>query len=114
MAPHRGQWYRTGTVITRPWGPAELGSAVDGEKFRTYRSLGVRNPPLAHEAVEAERELGALLPCNVVVYEAADGGVGVSAVDPGALLSVVENPDLGGVATEVTARFERVLDGVAG
>jgi uncharacterized protein (DUF302 family) len=84
------------------------------EEFRNYRILGACNPPLAHEAMETELQLGALLPCNVVVYERDDGAVGVSAVDPGELLSVVDNPDLDPVADEVEARFERALDAVAG
>jgi uncharacterized protein (DUF302 family) len=81
-----------------------------GEEFRKYRILGACNPPLAHEAMEHERELGALLPCNVVVYETDEGTVGVSAVDPARMLSVVDNPDLDPIADEVTERFERVLD----
>jgi uncharacterized protein (DUF302 family) len=83
------------------------------EQFRQYRILGACNPPLAHQALEEEIELGALLPCNVVVYETDDGSVTVAAVDPGTLLSVVDNPALDQVAEEVKARFERVLDSVA-
>lgn len=84
-----------------------------GEDFRRYRILGACNPPLAHQALESEVALGALLPCNVVVYETDDGPVGVQAVDPGRMLSIVENPALDEVAAEVTERFERVLDAVA-
>lgn len=58
---------------------------LDAE-FRKHRILGARNPPLAKQAIEEELQLGALLPCNVVVYETDDGGVGVSAVDPNELL----------------------------
>ncbi|GGM63610.1 uncharacterized protein (DUF302 family) [Halarchaeum rubridurum] len=78
--------------------------------FRKYRILGACNPPLAHEGLEAEPGLGALLPCNVVVYEADDGTVAVRAVDPVVLLESVDNPALDEVATEVRERFERVLD----
>ena len=84
-----------------------------GEEFRQYRILGACNPPLAHEAIAEEIRLGALLPCNVVVYETDEGAVGVSAVDPATMLSVVENPALDSVAEEVGERFERVLDAVA-
>jgi uncharacterized protein (DUF302 family) len=80
------------------------------EDFRRYRILGACNPSLAHQALEDERRLGALLPCNVIVYETDDGEVGVSAVDPETMLSVVENPDLDTVAAEVTTRLQRVLD----
>lgn len=79
------------------------------EDFRRYRILGACNPELAHEALGEELRLGALLPCNVVVYEADDGTVGVSAVDPETLIGVVDDPALDGVATDVRERFERVL-----
>jgi len=80
------------------------------EEFRQYRILGACNPPLAKQALEAEIHLGALLPCNVVVYETDDGAVGVSAVDPHELLSVVDNPALDEIADEVRERFDRVLE----
>ncbi|WP_435146302.1 DUF302 domain-containing protein [Halobaculum sp. P14] len=79
------------------------------EEFRRYRILGACNPPLAHEALETELGLGVLLPCNVVVYEADDGSVAVRAVDPTVMLSVVDDPELDDVASEVRERFERVL-----
>lgn len=80
------------------------------EDFRKYRILGACNPPLARKALEEEVQLGTLLPCNVVVYETDDGEVGVSAVDPEVLLSVVDNPELDRIAEDVRKRFERVLD----
>jgi uncharacterized protein (DUF302 family) len=82
-------------------------------EYRQYRILGACNPPLAKQALDEEPRLGALLPCNVVVYETDDGGVGVSAVDPHKLLSVVDNPALDEVADEVHERFDRVLDELA-
>jgi len=85
-----------------------------GEQFRQYRILGACNPPLAHEAMETELELGALLPCNVIVYERDDGDVGVSAVDPGVMLSVVDNPDLDPVADEVAERLRAAIERVDG
>lgn len=81
-----------------------------GEEFRRYRILGACNPELAHGAMEQELELGALLPCNVIVYETNAGEVCVSAVDPPQMLSLVENPGLDTVAGEVRERFERVLE----
>lgn len=84
---------------------------LDAE-YRQYRILGACNPPLAKQALEEEIQLGALLPCNVVVYE-TDDGVRVSAVDPHELLSVVDNPALDEVADEVRERFDRVLDELA-
>lgn len=82
-------------------------------EYRQYRILGACNPPLAKQALEEEIRLGALLPCNVVVYETDGGSVRVSAVDPHKLLSVVDNPALDEVAEDVHERFERVLDELA-
>jgi uncharacterized protein (DUF302 family) len=89
---------------------ATFAEKLDLDDFRRYRILGACNPPLAHEGLETELRLGALLPCNVVVYEDDDGTVRVSAVDPHALLSVVEGSALDEIAGEVHDRFERVLD----
>ncbi|ELZ32590.1 hypothetical protein C474_07212 [Halogeometricum pallidum JCM 14848] len=82
------------------------------EDFRRYRILGACNPALAHRSLQEEIELGALLPCNVIVYEDNDGGVTVSAVDPEQLVGIADNSALDSVAEEVHERFERVLDAV--
>lgn len=79
------------------------------EDYQQYRILGACNPALAHQALDVDRQLGALLPCNVIVYETDDGGVGVSAVDPEVLLSLVDSSDLQEIASDVRARFDRVL-----
>ena len=79
-------------------------------EYRRYRILGACNPPLAEEGLDAEIDLGVLLPCNVVVYENNDGKVVVSAVDPHAMLSAVENPALDKISDDVSERFDRVLD----
>jgi uncharacterized protein (DUF302 family) len=78
-----------------------------GAEFRRYRILGACNPHLAHRAFQAELEIGLLLPCNVVVYEEADGAT-VSIMDPGAALGFVGNPALGPVAEDARARLQRV------
>ncbi|MFC6987840.1 DUF302 domain-containing protein [Haloplanus sp. GCM10025708] len=83
-----------------------------GEEFRQYRILGACNPPLAYEGLNAETELGALLPCNVIVYEDDNGDIVVSAVDPEQLVGIADNDALDSIATEVTERFERVLAAV--
>jgi uncharacterized protein (DUF302 family) len=81
---------------------------VEGEP---YVILGACNPPLAHQALEAEPDLGVLLPCNVVVYERT-GVTHVSAVDAERMLSIVENPDLAPVAQMVRTRLASVVDRV--
>ncbi len=84
-----------------------------GADFRPYVILGACNPPLAHQALSAELDLGLLLPCNVVVYE-VDGGSMVEAMDPEPVLGFVNNPSLEPIAREVKARLLRVLERVAG
>jgi len=69
--------------------------------------------PLAYEGLTEEIELGALLPCNVIVYENDDGDIVVSAVDPEQLVGIANNDALDSIATEVNERFERVLASVA-
>jgi len=83
-----------------------------GEEFRQYRILGACNPPLALDGLTEEIELGALLPCNVIVYETDNGEVMVSAVDPQQLVGIADNDALDSIATEVNERFERVLSAV--
>ncbi len=77
--------------------------------FINYIILGACNPKLAHEALSAEPGVGVLLPCNVVVTEDADKNAIVSAVDPVALFSVVNRPDVEPLAQEVRNRLRRVL-----
>lgn len=80
---------------------------------RPYRILGACNPSLAHRALEAEAEVGVLLPCNVVVRETDNGAV-VSIMDPSIMSTVTGNPDLRSVAEEARARLKRVADAVSG
>ncbi|MCL5958190.1 MAG: DUF302 domain-containing protein [Chloroflexi bacterium] len=84
-----------------------------GVDFRPYVILGACNPPLAHQALGAELDLGLLLPCNVVVYE-VDGGSMVEPMDPEPVLGLVGNPKLEPIAREVRARMQRVVQRVAG
>jgi uncharacterized protein (DUF302 family) len=82
--------------------------------FRPYVILGACNPPLAHQALSAERDIGLLLPCNVIVYAGDAPGQSVVAVlDPVVQLSLTGRQDLAPLAQDVKARMERVLEAVA-
>lgn len=74
-----------------------------------YVILGACNPTLAHQALEAEPDLGLLLPCNVVVFEDAHG-VWVKAIEPGKMLGVTENAGLDPIATQVREKLARVIE----
>jgi uncharacterized protein (DUF302 family) len=77
--------------------------------FRRYMILGACNPPLAHQALTAELNIGLLLPCNVIVYETDEGGSVVSIVDPLAMMSVAGSEVLQQVAAEANTRLNRVM-----
>ncbi len=80
------------------------------QEFRNYVILGACNPPLAHRALEAELEVGLLLPCNVIVYDLGPDRTAVSAMAPLAALGIVgDNPGLEAVAREAEARLRNVL-----
>ena len=83
--------------------------------FRKYTILGACNPPLAHRALQAELEVGLLLPCNVVVYETGPRTSVVAAMDPMMMVSVVgENAELSAVAKDADARLRRMLASLGG
>lgn len=79
--------------------------------FKKYTILGACNPPLAHQALLAEEELGLLLPCNVIVYE-KDNKTVVSVFDPMVMTQIIDNPMMKSVAEEVKNKLEKVLQEV--
>jgi uncharacterized protein (DUF302 family) len=79
--------------------------------FRPYKILGACNPPMAHQALESETDIGLLLPCNVIVYAGDEEGTSVVGVlDPKVQLGITGRDDIGHLAEEVRSRMERVLD----
>ena len=79
-----------------------------GVEFRKYKILGACNPQLAHKVLSADLEVGAMLPCNVVVYEGDDGKAVVLAIDPTQAIAAA-NPAIAPVAEQVKDRLGRVL-----
>jgi uncharacterized protein (DUF302 family) len=77
--------------------------------FPRYRILGACNPPLAHQALQAEPNIGVMLPCNVVVRETSPGKVEVAAIDPRAAIGQVGNSSLISIATTVAEKLQRVV-----
>jgi len=88
---------------------ATLKKKLDAD-FRNYRILGACNPPLAHQALQAEPHIGLMLPCNVVVQEGENGQTIVSAIDPVASMQAVENESLGSIAGQVRPKLQKVID----
>ena len=79
--------------------------------FKKYTILGACNPPLAHKALQAEEEIGLLLPCNVIVYD-KEGKSAVSVFDPSLMIKVVENENLNPIAEEVKEKLQRVFNNI--
>jgi len=81
-----------------------------GVDFRRYLILGACNPTLAYEALQLEANVGAMLPCNVVVQETANGRTEVSAIDPVASMQAIDNPDLKGKASLVGDKLRAAIE----
>jgi uncharacterized protein (DUF302 family) len=81
-----------------------------GVDFRRYLILGACNPALAYEALKLEANVGAMLPCNVVVQETGEGRTEVSAIDPVASMQAIDNPALKDKAAQVGEKLRAAID----
>jgi uncharacterized protein (DUF302 family) len=80
--------------------------------FKKYKILGACNPHFAHKALQGEDKIGVFLPCNVVVEQHENSDIEVSAVDPIASMSAVNNENMEVLATEVQQKLLRVIAGL--
>ena len=80
-----------------------------GADFKRYIILGACNPPLAHRALQAESDVGLLLPCNVIVYEEGPARSVVAALDPNSMVTFTGNAALEPVAREARERLEAAI-----
>ncbi|OGB01781.1 MAG: ABC transporter ATP-binding protein [Burkholderiales bacterium RIFCSPHIGHO2_12_FULL_69_20] len=83
-----------------------------GQDMPPYRILGACSPQFASRAIAAEPQIGALLPCNVVVRQDAVGAVLVEMMDPNAVLTLVKHPEIGALADEVRQKLAQALAAV--
>ena len=98
-------------VLTEIDVKATLKKKLDVDK-RPYKILGACNPGLANQALDAEPDIGLLLPCNVIVREQEDGSVIVGFMDPAAVLGLVQRSELEALGAEVRGRLEKVRDAI--
>ncbi|MCW8829574.1 MAG: DUF302 domain-containing protein [Gammaproteobacteria bacterium] len=92
---------------------ATLKAKLDLDK-PPYKILGACNPKLANQAIEAEPDIGLLLPCNVVVRQDEEGRIVVGFMDPVTVLGLVGNEELNSLGAEVRGKLERVRDALQG
>ena len=88
---------------------ATLKKKLDKE-FRKYVILGACNPPFAHRSLEADLDVGLLLPCNVIVYETDDKRAYIAAINPISALEIIQSQELRNIAEEVSEKLKRVVE----
>ncbi|WP_455220998.1 DUF302 domain-containing protein [Kaarinaea lacus] len=96
-------------VLTEIDVQATLKKKIDVDR-KPYKILGACNPQLANQAINAEPDIGLLLPCNVVVREEDNGSMIVAFMDPAAVLDIVDNAQVHEIAPQVKAKLEKVRD----
>lgn len=117
--PARGNFEATVTEVTEALAAEGFGvlSTIDvaatlkaklGLDKKPYVILGACNPQYAHQALEADPDIGALLPCNVVVRVDDDDKVSVVFMDPAAVLGMVDKPAIDTLGNEVREKLQRV------
>lgn len=79
--------------------------------YDNYIILGACNPPFAYEALQTEKDIGLLLPCNVIVYE-DDKKVYVSSIMPTVAMQMIENPELEEIAVQIEEKLKKIIDSI--
>ncbi len=95
-------------ILTEIDAQETLKKKIDAD-IRPYKILGACNPPFAHKAIVLVPEIGALLPCNVIIYENEKGKIVVSALNPKEAMSVVKVDKLNELADEVNEIMKKVI-----
>jgi len=96
-------------VLTEIDVKATLKKKLDTE-FRKYVILGACNPPYAYRSLEADLDVGLLLPCNVIVYETDDKRAYIAAINPISALEIIQGQELRNIAEEVSEKLNRVVE----
>jgi len=99
-------------VLTEIDVKATLKKKLD-QDFRKYMILGACNPTFAHQSLQADLDVGLLLPCNVILYETDDGNTYVAAINPVSALQVIKNERLKEIAEKVSGKLKNVIHRVS-